>query len=396
MSSEKICFVVQRYGLEVNGGAELHCRQLAEHMLPIYPNIDVLTTKALDYMSWKNEYDNDLDVINGINVYRFPVEHERNQKIFDEINGLFYSGNLPQNRETEWMEKQGPYCTLLIEFLKKHQTEYKVIIFFTYLYYTTCMGIKVVDKTKMIVIPTAHDDPFYSMKIFDDVFYKPDAFFLNTEEEKELIYRHYQNQHIPVEIGGVGIDIPEQVSGEAFCNKYNLDNYIIYVGRIAYSKNCDMLFKYFIEYKKRNPSNLKLVLMGKNDMDVPISKDIVKLGFVSDKDKFDGIAGAKALILPSEFESLSIVVLEAMYMNTFVMVYGKCDVLRGHCEKSNGAFYYNNYLEFEAQLNFLNKDTQTIALMKNNAKNYVRNNYQWDVITKKLFSLIEKVAGGNK
>ena len=42
----KLAFVVQRYGLEVNGGAELLSRQLVEHLQQQY-DIEVLTTKAI-------------------------------------------------------------------------------------------------------------------------------------------------------------------------------------------------------------------------------------------------------------------------------------------------------------------------------------------------------------
>ena len=368
--SGKICFVVQRYGLEVNGGAELHCRQLAEHMLPFYPNIDVITTKAIEYQTWKNEYKSDVEKINGITVRRFGVEHTRGPN-FNEINDEFHKTGLPQEREQDWINRQGPYSPKLISYLKDHQNDYKVIIFFTYLYYPTVMGIKAVSQ-KSIVIPTAHDEPFLRMKIFDDVFLKPNAFFLNTEEEKKLINSKYHNEHIRTEIGGVGVDLPYSVDGERFKKKYALENYIVYVGRIDEGKNCGEMFNFFAEYKRRNQNDIKLVLMGKPVMEIPQNSDIVSLGFVSDEDKFDGIAGAKTLWLPSKFESLSMVVLEAMAVRTNVIVNGECEVLKGHCLKSNGAFYYNNYFEFEGELNYLLNpaNAETVEQMKANAKHY--------------------------
>ena len=78
---KKICFIVQRYGLEVNGGAELHCRQLAEHLTRDY-DVTVLTTKATDYISWKDVYKSDEELINGVRVKRFPVEYSRDIEAF--------------------------------------------------------------------------------------------------------------------------------------------------------------------------------------------------------------------------------------------------------------------------------------------------------------------------
>lgn len=74
---KKICCVVQRYGMEVNGGAELHCRQISERLTPFY-DVEVLTTKAIDYMSWKDEYSEDEEILNSVKVRRFSVAVERN------------------------------------------------------------------------------------------------------------------------------------------------------------------------------------------------------------------------------------------------------------------------------------------------------------------------------
>lgn len=391
----KICFVVQRYGIEVNGGAELHSMQLAEHLLPFCERIDVLTSKAIDYMTWKNEYTSSEEVINGINVKRFDVVKERNQKVFDEINGRFMSGKLKVSEEEEWLIKQGPYVPSLVDYLEKHQYDYDVVVFFGYLYYPSVMGIRKVTN-KIVMLPLAHDEPFLKMRIFDPIFKKPDAFFFNTEEERNLVVKKYQNDDIAYNYGGVGVDLPESIDAERFKKKYDLDDYIVYVGRIDEGKNCPQLFNYFIEYKKRNPeSKLKLVLMGKPVIPIPKRDDIVSLGFVIDEDKFDGIKGARALVLPSEFESLSMVVLEAMSVRTMVMVNGKCPVLRGHVIKSNGAFYYDNYYEFEGQLNYLYSNEDVVEKMKDNGIKYVEENYRWDIITKKFLKLIEEIPNKN-
>lgn len=386
----KICLVVQRYGLEVNGGAELQCRLFAEQLKKIYTQVHVVTTKAIDYMTWKNEYINDEETINGVIVHRFPVDKERVINEFNEINGTFLTVGLPESREQEWIDKQGPYCPSAIKYIEEHKEDYEVFIFYTYLYYTSVMGIPKV-KEKAIVVPEAHDEPFHRMKIFRNVFMEPRSFFFNTEEECNLVHRLYHNDHIPYGLGGIGLDIPDDVDADRFKQKYNLDNYMIYAGRIDEGKNCKQLFNFYLEYKKRNDSDLKLVLVGKPVIAIPKSKDIISLGFVSDQDKFDAIAGAHMLVLPSEFESLSMVVLEAMSLYTPVIVNGKCPVLRGHCIKSNGALYYNNFFEFEGEINYILTHEEEKKIMCQNAKQYVDNNYQWDRIIERLCLLIEAI-----
>lgn len=363
-------------------------------MLPLY-DIEVLTTKAVDYMTWRDEYTESYETVNGVGVRRFSVAHPRVQEKFDAINGKFMQGVMGRSEEAKWLEEQGPYVPDLIQYIWEHKEDYAVFVFFTYLYYTTVMGVRQA-KEKAIVISHAHDEPFLRMKQFDHVFLDPQAFFFNTDEERALIRKRYQNYDIPCKLGGVGVEIPADVSGERFRRKYHLDNYIIYVGRIDEGKNCGELFEYFIRYKKLHPGSLKLVLIGKAVIEVPKHEDIVSLGFVSDEDKFDGIAGSQFLVLPSVFESLSMVVLEAFSLGRPVLVNGKCEVLRGHCEKCGGGFYYRGFGAFESKMLQLLNFPELQAEMGEKGRGYVQTNFQWSIITKKFASLIEYVAAKNE
>ncbi len=389
---KKIAFVVQRYGLEVNGGAELECRQLAEHMSKLY-QVEVITTKAIDYVTWKNEYSQSEENINNVLVRRFPVKEERNSKTFNSLSATVLQGNSSRKEEEFWMQKQGPYAIDLVDYIKTHKDDYAVFIFFTYLYYTTYFGLREVSN-KAILIPTAHDETPIYLNIFQDMFQLPKGIFYQTKEEKEFVERKFHVQSIPNNdgFGGVGVEIPEFISSDLFRRKYNLERFILYIGRIEEHKGCRELFAYFREYKKRRGGDLKLVLMGKEVMKVPDADDIISLGFVSDEDKFNGLAASEFLVLPSQFESLSMVVLEAMKLEKPVLVNGKCDVLRGHCVRSNGGLYYQNYYEFEGCVNYLLEHKEVCMKMGKNGELYVENNYQWKSIMGRLSELIEKIT----
>ncbi len=382
---EKICFVVQRYGTEINGGAEFHCRQIAEHMTDEY-DITVLTTKALDYMTWKDQYESSEEWINGVRVLRFSVAESRDLEKFNEINFEFQLTRKVD--ETEWLKQQGPYVPELIEYIGEHKEEYIRFIFFTYLYYTTVEGIKEV-KDKAILVPDAHDELFLYMKIYKELFHMPKGFFFNTEEEKQLVKKRFALSDMLYEIGGIGIEIPDKPQKSKFKDKHGVNDYILYAGRIDFGKNCHVLFQYFDLYKKRNPGSIKLLLIGQEVMDVPVREDVISLGFVSETEKYDAMAGAKCLILPSKFESLSIVVLESMKLSVPVIVNGECEVLKGHCVKSNGGLYYKGYWEFEGTLNYMLTHEEERLLMGRNGKEYVDSRYQWTNVTENLKKLIK-------
>ena len=151
------------------------------------------------------------------------------------------------------------------------------------------------------------------------------------------------------------------------------------------------MFRYFREYKRRHPGELKLILAGKAALEIPKDPDIISLGFISEEEKFALMRDAKCLVLASEFESRSLVVLESMIMGRPVLVNGKCKVLRGHCTKSNAGLYFENYAEFEGALSYLLSHPEQYEQMRENGKRYVQENYDWDVILDKIHGLIESM-----
>jgi glycosyltransferase involved in cell wall biosynthesis len=188
-----------------------------------------------------------------------------------------------------------------------------------------------------------------------------------------------------------GVEIPERADPGAFKKKYKLDNYIVYVGRIDESKGCSDLFAYFIRYKKDNPSSLKLLLIGKPVMQIQKHPDIISIGFVNEEDKYNGMAAAKMLVLPSLYESLSMTVIESLSLGTPVIVNGNCDVLHGHCRKSNAGLYYKSYHEFAAVVNYLLSRQKEYAIMQSNGKKYAGENYGWNKTVNKLKAIIDQL-----
>jgi len=393
-SSLKIAIVNQRYGKEVNGGSEVYTGMIAGKLKDHF-DVTVLTTCALDHVTWANHYPPGETYIDGVRVLRFPVAKKRSLKRFGAITAKTMRGPASMLKyQMEWIDQQGPYCPEFIRYIEEKSQAYDVFIFVTYLYYLTALGLpKVADKS--ILIPTAHDEPCIYLPYYRQVFTLPRAIIYLTEEERAFVQRTFDNRTVKNDVAAIGVTTPRDVDPQAFRRKYGIEeDFIIYVGRIEEGKGCQTLFRYFLEYKKRGGQPLKLVLMGKSAMDIPRHPDVAYLGFVSEEDKYNGIAAAKALVLPSSFESLSISVLEAMDLGVPVIVNGGCQVLKDHCVKSNGGLYYQNYFEFEGALNFFFKHAEAYAELRKNAREYVKENYTWDVVLPKLKGMIDDAWGG--
>ncbi len=379
----RIAFVVQRYGLEVNGGAEMEARLIAEHVSP-YLQVEVLTSCAVDYMTWENFYPPGTERVNGIVVRRFVVRQPRDLLSFNRLSAHVLSNPHTFYEEIEWMRQQGPDVPSLFDFISHQHHQYDLFLFFTYLYATTFVGIQIV-PFKSILFPTAHEESWIHLGIFRTLFHIPRAFIFNSQEEERLVRTLFHNEYIPDAVLGVGIEIPQVPHANVFDQ-----DYILYLGRVDESKGCKELFEYFLRYKAETRDPIKLVLIGSQVMAVPSHPDIIALGYMKEE-RFRWLERAQLLILPSSQESLSLSTLEAWMMQVPVLVNGKSVVLKGHCLRSQGGLCYENEAEFVAALKQLRADRALRSTLGQRGKEYVERQYSWEGITHEYVRFFRRV-----
>ena len=386
----KIGIVVQRYGADINGGAELHARYIAER-LSRHASVEVITTCARDYVSWRNELPEGVETVNGVAVRRFPVRRERAPDDFGRHSRRVFERQHSVADEIAWLESEGPASPAMIDYLERSSPNYDFIVFFSYRYYHAWHGARRL-STKAVLVPTAERDAAIGLSIFAPVFRGVRAIMYNSHEERAMIQAAAGNQSVPGVIVGVGSDVPDRTDPQRFRRRFKMDRpYAIYIGRIDENKGCGELFDYYHRYAATFPRGLDLVLIGSAVMPVPKQPRIHHLGFVPDQDKFDALAGADLLIMPSYFESLSMVALEAWALGKPVLANGRCDVLKGQCIRSGAGLYYESYEEFAETLYSLESNGPLNARLGRNGREYFARHYAWPVIERKYLDMFAQL-----
>jgi glycosyltransferase involved in cell wall biosynthesis len=434
----KIAFIVQRYGAEILGGSEYHCRLIAERLAPRH-QVEVLTTCAADYISWKNEYAEGADRIRGVTVRRFANARTRDIHAFNRYSEWIFTSAHTRDDEMEWLRQQGPWCPALLEYLERNQHQYDVLIFFTYLYAPTVLGARVAPH-KSILVPTAHDEPAIHLDIYKELFSLPAGLAYNTEVERRFLTTHFSIRAIEEETVGCGVDLPgthtnhrdkgpapdpasdasdtaddpgaeaqdeESPSfrphlaqrGTTFRRRHRLHGPILlYGGRIDAGKGCEELIEYFSSYVQEG-GDATLALMGVKLMPLPEEPFIRFAGRLSDQERLQALEAATVVVVPSPYESLSLLALESFAVGTPILANARSEVLVDHCHRSNAGLYYADRDEFIECLKLLIADPHLRDSMGRNGRRYVRQNYRWDVILSKydkMFARLRQPSGGRQ
>lgn len=391
----RVALVVQRYGVEVNGGAELHARVIAE-LLNDVVDVTVLTTCALDYRTWADHYPPGETRVGPVRVLRFPVDAPRDEERFDALS-LRVIGGVERGPEVErrWIHEQGPRCSALQRHLAEDERRYDVVVVFTYLYAHALAALEAT-RTPSILVPELHEDPPLGLAIYDRLFALPRLVLPNTPEERELLGRRFGLPPERSRIVGLGVDEPPAgADGERFRRAHGLARpYALCLGRIDPSKGTETLLDHHARYRSHDPRGLDLVLVGRSVMDLPSHPWLHVTGYLDDEAKWDALHGAACLVAPSRYESLSIAMLEAWSSGVPTIANADSPVLVGQVRRSAGGLWYRDAEEYACCIALLAANPPLAAALGGQGRRYVRSTLSWARVKELWREALRDVSAG--
>jgi glycosyltransferase involved in cell wall biosynthesis len=442
----KLACVIHRFGPQITGGSEAHCRAIAlqlaghggqqsgqPHVGPQH-EVDVLTSCATDYVTWANVLPAGDSQDGPLRVRRFQVAHPRHLNRFREISEWVFSERATEAEQTRWFEENGPDMPALLEYLRTHGRDYDRVLFWSFRYAPAFFGVPLV-ADRAILVPTAEDDDIIrTASILGEFFAKPRAYLFLTPEERDLVAARCRGPLPPAEVIGAGLNpsppLPpspreqsrergdeilrspgrgtssgwEESTSEGSAREGSVRKdgvreggvreggaredaarpFALYVGRIEKNKGCDRLIDYFLSYADSDKPPIDLVMAGPSIMTIPSHPRIKVLGVVPDAERDALLSRARVLVMPSPYESLSMVVLEAWRTGTPVLVNGRCKPLRGQTERANGGLFYEQREEFVDALAWFVTHPDAARQFGSQGRAYVEREYAWPAVLAKI------------
>jgi glycosyltransferase involved in cell wall biosynthesis len=390
----KLACVVQRYGPRVTGGSERHCRVIAEHLAERH-DVTVLTSCAEDYVTWRNVYPAGRTRVASVDVHRFEVARPRHLGRLAELSEVVFTTRSTPAEQEEWFRENGPEVPGLIDHLARHGSEYDRVLFWTYRYYQTFFGLPLV-ADRAILVPTAEEDPLIWVDAVDRLLGLPVGYMFLTPEEADLVRGRASRPLAPSCVIGCGVEPASPATPIADLAKLGVsDPFVLYLGRIEPNKGCDTLLEYFDKYRASGRPPVQLVMAGFPNMPIPDHPAIKTLGVVDEGVRETLLARARLLMVPSPFESLSMVLLEAWNQGLPALVNGRCAVLHGQVIRANGGLSYRYASDFAASLEYLLTHSDVARQLGRQGLAYVDREYRWPRVMGRVEEFLRANVAGH-
>jgi len=382
----KLAVVVQRYGPAVRGGAEGHARYVAEHLAQ-HADVEVLTTCAASSSTWSNEFSAGSETVNGVQVTRFRVSRPATASARARLADRVFTQTHSISDELQWLHACAPVSSSLLRHLRKNVNAYEFCLFYGCRSAISYYGSHAV-APRAVLIPRLESDPSIGARVFAHMFGNARGILFDSPEERSLVQTVCAVRNVPSAVIGAGVDVPQNPQPGRFRNKRNIRGpFALYVGPID-EESCANLVRLFDRYTKEAGSRLSLILVGEGSAAIAKHPRIKSAGVLDDADKFDAIAAAEAVIVPSPFQNFSRTALEAWTLGKPVLANGESKALTGQCVRSNGGLCYRNEHEFIGMLQALEQNRWLNAALGRNGRQYVRDQYDWRVIGKKYHDML--------
>ena len=410
-SRRRVAVVVQRFGDGLLGGAEWHARALIA-ALAEHHEVTVLTSCAADARTWSMHFEPGEQQVDNVCIRRFahPVRNaggrarvpRRHKLRFLLRRAVDWLGLQAVARPTgndrldgiEYLQRQGPHCRGLVDELVASKTRYDVVVFVTALYFPTAIGLPAWGR-RSILIPTLHDEKAMYLPWFHRVFAAAGLTLFNTNSERDLAHRLYPCSAGDGSVVGAGVLVRSPTLDQIVASRGRFGlpaRYLIYVGRIEKGKGCGDLLAAWSSIARQAPDAV-MVFVGQGDLRIGMLPQVRCTGFVNDRDRDALVAGAAALLMPSRFESLSLVLLEAFALGVPAVVNDDCPALSDHVRASGAGDTCSTSVQWQqAMLHSLERTSEERQRLGARGRQYVDARYSWDKVCASWFDAVDRIG----
>lgn len=422
----RFALITPRYGAEITHGPEHACRLLAQQLAQRH-DVEVLTTCARNAESWANDYQEGTDRIRGVLVRRFAASGGRDPEAFRALSQRIF--NAPHSRadELEWVKRSGSSSPGLVDFLKRQQRNYDVLMFFSYCAGTTVHGIAIAPE-RSILFPCASLEPALRFWTCQDTLAAAVGVGYASGTERRIVRAHLRRPLRGEEIVGVGVAavyeskyprLQEQASepesgdeaqaetteseeppphligrGVLFRRRHRLHGaFAFYGGTVDSNNGTEDLIEYFASYAAQD-GETSLVMMGVKMMKLPSEPWLRSAGVLMGRDRPGALEAADVAIAPDPDDILGEHALEGLAAGTPVLASARSAVAVEHVRRSNGGLYYANRDEFVEAMRLLMSDARLRESLGRNGRHYVQQQYRWDAVIGRLERLMSTVKSG--
>ena len=417
----KFAFVTPRYGADLSVGVEHACRLIAEHVCERH-DVDVLTTCARDHRTWKNEYSEGSDRVRGVLVRRFGVSQVPDHIGFDALSQRLQTSPHSRAEELEWVRLHGPWSPGLIEYLKRANRSYDVLVFFGLWHPLTVHGVDIAPE-RSVLFPYLQLQPALRFALWPDVARSVRGLGFFSEAERRLLHSYLGVRHACEEVVGIGVDPPPQQAyprhqqdpndsitddeehgtedesdapdyldgrGIPFKRRHRLyGRFALYGGRVESDNGCEEMLEYFDTFAAAE-NDATLVLMGVKMMKVPEEPYVRLAGVIPDRERMTAYEAADVTIAPASDDLLAQPLLESLAVGTPVLASARNAAAVEHCRRAGAGLYYRNREEFVGALTLLTSNAQLREKLGGNGRTYIRSHHRWEGVLGRFDRLISR------